>query len=751
MSGGSEPRTPRGGPLDVIGETERAINQTQGLEARSPDSVTKYSYDTGQQRRTGAQARAYEQRVLAAHPELSEEDVLVQLGETGLYAELTGAGREKRFRKYQNQIRDIHEGTGLGTPRALAQTKYNDTLATIRQAREGTGLGTPEDRAQAAYNDELTGERQTNRQETGSGLVQALEIYGETQSGYGNELPGPFIQYPGGAVSLDIGAVLDDVKQSKTGVTPHVGMVAGEEGIEARGSREEVFASRAESGFENLLTGNIPSLEELGAIEFQVGEVAERTLINTGEDIREGSPTQGKGPVVLGDPLGSYPGDIVGGLFGVGGSTVGSVTQFPVTASADLNVPGIHSPDTETLTDEGLTPTQASGGEANLLKTGGENFIRGATEHLGETLVLFSLPAAETAVGFGRGYLGEFGASRTVALESISDAHGARGGVSRFKTSPKEPTESAVAEMRARAAEQPDAVKQSADAESVLYHTTGEKFPGEVTVGEGASELPGLWTAADVNAVGLRNTAFGRGALTDRLPGLSDIFRPRKPDFLRGTDRIAAFEGDRIAGMPETAQGAAYEVRGPTGEALVRGLSRGEAKKLASTMEEAVVAPDTTTGGYQFLTSEAEPGTAYVRPTGSRTPELEAIFPPESEFIETVGGPRVNVAIGAREVNIPESISLGGKEFNVPGGGRTLHIGGERLPLDTFVRKEAPEAELLAAGEGTDSGVIETVGGYNSGRDIRILWVYAPERDARLIVSRRWWRAIQRPCFRPGQ
>jgi len=478
-------------------------------------------------------------------------------------------------------------------------------------------------------------------------------------------------------------------------VSPHVYMVADEEGLKARRHREEVFADRAEQGWEGLQRGELPSGAEAGAMWFQTAEAAEWAAADVGHDIREGSPTAGMGPEVLGDPIGSYPGLIAEGALGGVGAGVGAGAQWPVTAWADLNIPGYHSPDYETLAEDGRTPSQVSGGAGDMFVRGGERQLEYAKEHPGVTAAMFALPAAETGTKFVRGYRGASAADVTVPYRAITDESGAKGGISRFETRPGEPTSKAVSELSRRAADQPDAVKRAAGSEEVLYHTTGDRLPSELQVGEGASELPGLWVAGDANSVGLRGTAFGgrQGA------SLMDYLRPSRPDLSTSTDRVAGFQGDRIAGMPEWAQGAAYEVRGPGGEVLARGLGRGQAKARAAKIEGAEVAPDTSTAGYEFLSEGAEPGTAYVRPRGSRTPEQEAIFGPGSEFARTRGPVDVAVNVGGREVAIPESVTVAGREVSVPGGGRSFFVGGETLPMDFFRRAGEPAEGAPAAAE----------------------------------------------------
>jgi hypothetical protein len=74
-------------------------------------------------------------------------------------------------------------------------------------------------------------------------------------------------------------------------------------------------------------------------------------------------------------------------------------------------------------------------------------------------------------------------------------------------------------------------------------------------------------------------------------------------------------------------------VRGPGGEIQSR-FGPGEARAARVFADEigGERVPDPDTAGAQFFEGEAAEGTAYVRPTGDRTNELEAVFPPGSEF-----------------------------------------------------------------------------------------------------------------------
>lgn len=471
-----------------------------------------------------------------------------------------------------------------------------------------------------------------------------------------------------------------------TGVTPHAGMSLGddEEGWEARAKKERVMAERAEQGWEDVTSGDLPSVAEGGAMLFQGSEVTERLFTGTAHQIEEGSPTADMGPKIGNEHLGDVPGNVVGGLVGGVGMIPGAVGQLGPSAAADLTDP-------ETQTD-GQSPSEVVG-TGDMAVNVAESQWRMLEERPVSTGILLAAPAAEAVPKGIKGY--RAGRGRTIPYESITDASGARGGVSRFETSTDAPTSRAVSEVRSRAANQPDVVKEAAGSDSVLYHTTGQKLGKNLDVGEGASELPGLWTAPDANSVGLRSTDFGSS-----VRSWGESLKPRKPDLSTSPDRVAAFEGESIRGMPEWAQGAGYEVRAADGSVIKRGLGRGQAKKLAEeTGDGATVAPDQTTGGYKFLDEAAQDGSAYVRPTGSRTPELEAIYGPGTKFTQRTAGPDVNVRVG-------------GKEIDIPFTDRSFTYGGEKLPMDFYRRAgEAPdETGGLAESAGRGAGETSTAG-----------------------------------------
>ncbi|MFW5919668.1 MAG: hypothetical protein ACOCSF_05665, partial [Halanaeroarchaeum sp.] len=488
---------------------------------------------------------------------------------------------------------------------------------------------------------------------------------------------------------------MEQARASATEVTPHAGMSLGdnEEAWRARAKKERVMAERAEKGWESVTSGEPMSVEETAAVAFQGSEIVERMGTDTAHTIEEGSPTAGMGPEIGNERLGDVPGNVAGGIVGGIGMVPGSVGQFGPSAAADITDP-------ETKID-GENPSEIAG-PGNMAVNVGKSQIEMFGERPVSTAILFAAPGAEGAAKGVKGYrTGRSG--RTIPYESITDVSGARGGVSKFETPPDAPTSRAVSEVRSRAADQPDVVQEAAGSESVLYHSTGQNLGRSLEVGEGSSELPGLWAAPDANPVGLRSTSFG-----SRRTSLAESLKPRKPDLSTSPDRVAAFEGESIRGMPDWATGSGYEVRGAEGSVVSRGLGRGEAKSLAESVgDDATVAPDQTTSGYQFLDEGAQEGTAYVRPTGSRTRELEAIYGPGTQFAKRTAGPDVNVRVGGREVDIPFT-------------DRSVTVGGETLPMDFYRRAgERSPDETGGLAESAQSGAGDTASAADIGASYR--------------------------------
>lgn len=280
---------------------------------------------------------------------------------------------------------------------------------------------------------------------------------------------------------------------------------------------------------------------------------------------------------------------------------------------------------------------------------------------------------------------------RTVDLEDVTTEQGAKGELPKFDTDPSAPTSQAVREVSERAADNPDVVKQGTGGDSTLFHGTQSKFDKVFEVTEGASELPGLFVSPEASPIALQGLA--------KSADLSSL-KPRLPRPSGKSDRFLGLPGDTVKAMDEAATGAGYELRDTaTGSQVRGGLGRGEAKALAEGLDEVDVAPDQTTPGYEFLTEQADPGAAYVRPQGARTRELEAIFPPGSGFQKTG---TVGVRVGRR---------------TIPGTDRTIPFSGRTVPLDLFERAgddllDAEDAvdplESLQAGDAATAGSLSS-------------------------------------------
>lgn len=260
----------------------------------------------------------------------------------------------------------------------------------------------------------------------------------------------------------------------------------------------------------------------------------------------------------------------------------------------------------------------------------------------------------------------------TVDFEDITTKAGAGGALPSFDTDPDAPTAEAVEEVSERAQDNPDIVTQQTGG-STLFHGTRSDFDTSFEVGEGASELPGMFTSPEASPIALQGlgTDLSLSSLSPRLPQISGK-----------SDRFLALPGDRVDAMPPGATGAANAVRGPDGE-LITGLGRGEAKAIAADDPDFEVISDPTTSGAQFLTEQADTGTAFVRPRGSRTTELEAIFAPGSGF-QKVG--TVGVNVGRRQ--------FPGTDINVP-------LTGRQVPMDIFER--APDDADASDGDPLES------------------------------------------------
>ncbi|MCG1002863.1 MULTISPECIES: hypothetical protein [Halobacterium] len=701
-----------GSPVDVsLTESgQEAVAQTQqdlraaaaaatsgsGELARNTDATDFAAFDDA--------IAQIEQRVEEANPGTDAgEDFDVGINESGEYTVDTTEEYDQRQREQANEAiaeqarsegidperleaetgRDIDDDGTTTTSEQYLASQVNDAFDEDLQRGRDYELVEEDGSLQPEFTEEGLERLQSNQQPgpragprerteyVASGFLRsgdkALESIREGDlAGVGDALAGSFDD-----------AIINAARESATETTPHANMVVGsdEEAAEARANKEAVLAARAEQGWEDITSGRLPSTSEVGALLFQAGEVTERSITNAARTIEQNSPTHGMGPKVGNEALGSVPGNVVGGILGGIGMGIGAGLQVGPSTVADATDPDVKT--------DGQTPSEITGA-GDIASNVAESQVKMATQRPLSTAALFAAPAAEAGARAIKGY--RTGRGKVIDAERITTEAGAEGNVPEFRTSRDAPMSKAVREIRERAAEQPDIIQEGAGAERVLYHTTPERLGREVRVREGGSELPGLWAAPDANPVGLRNTNFGstsRSAL--------ESLRPRKPDLSTTPDRVAAIESSRIEGMPDWAQGSGYEVRGANGGVLQRGLSRGRAKKLAEQIPgDTTVAPDQTTGGYQFLDQQAEPGTAYVRPTGSRTTELEAVFGPETQLARTTEGPSVNVRFGGREIDVPFT-------------SRSMTIGGEITPVD-FYRRTAQKSSAETAST-TSSGV----------------------------------------------
>ena len=259
-------------------------------------------------------------------------------------------------------------------------------------------------------------------------------------------------------------------------------------------------------------------------------------------------------------------------------------------------------------------------------------------------------------------------AETVVDFEDLTSGRGIEGDLPEFETSPSAPTADAVGEVRRRAADQPDDLQRLADDgdravgetgaasdapdDSLLLRSEDDPLDNEFTAQRGNYELPGLFTSPDLSPLRLdiRGSESGFSLGLPRVRG-------------RG-EQVTAFPGDRIEGMPPSAAESRAGGRGP----------------------------DPETGGARFLEGEAEEGAAFVRATGDRSPELEAIFPPGSEFTQ-----RSQFAVRMQDDRlVPGSLferqrTPSDSDVDVAGGG-----GGDMFPAE-----ELPSTRISRGGDTT--------------------------------------------------
>lgn len=613
--------------------------QQSGIESGETPSGNRVTSDLARQ------ARDFERRLIQQENTIeSSEDVNIRFRGNRLVAERTGPGL-RRFAAIQYE-RFANMRPPRGAERAIRRSPGV-------QVSLPSGARRAVDRAPDAAQPELGGGPfGIGTNERLADIESSPDVFG---GDFGDTSP----------ATVSTGETVDATQQAREGALDYF-----------RGQREQAETGISPSAAMTVREGDTERAERLAAGEQRIFELAEegnlaaRTytggeiIQNIGGDVRAG--------VEYLSPLDRVP--VVGGGVerGIGGIAEGAFLlagQIPQAASAPL-IPG-----------QSQSPSELAGETVEGTQAGAENVARFAQERPIEaaTLVAFPYAVRGGTRAVRRGRSGTRNAE-TIDYADLTSERGARGQIPEFQEARAgEPTSRAVREVSERAADQPETLTRATESESAVFHTSGERLGSELRVGEGRSELPGLFTSPDVNPVGLRSTQLGdTGSVATSL-------RPTRPRL--SSDRIAMFRDPEIAGMPESARGAGYEVR-VGGERTAGGLGRGEAKSLAEGVEGAEVRPDVTTRGYRFLAEEADPGTAYVRPRGSRTPELEAIYPPESAFVESGSAPPLAARIGGREVSVPFT-------------DRSFTVGGERVPIDVYSRAETRRVGEARVGEAT--------------------------------------------------
>jgi hypothetical protein len=225
-------------------------------------------------------------------------------------------------------------------------------------------------------------------------------------------------------------------------------------------------------------------------------------------------------------------------------------------------------------------------------------------------------------------------ADARVDFEDVTSERGAEGDLPLFETDTDAPTGEAVDEVRQRAADNPDAVLDAVDEDRALFQSTEAELGPGFEARRGSSELPGLFTSPDASPLRLD---VGNEQSSSMLS--TNVRLPRLRDFTSRDDRLAAFPGDRVEGFPDDGTGSG---RVPDGDGGFE--------------------PDPDTSGARFLDEEAEEGTAFVRPEGARTTELEALFPPGSEFgqsgslaVDLPSGRTVPIDVFRRADDLPDA------------------------------------------------------------------------------------------------
>lgn len=393
------------------------------------------------------------------------------------------------------------------------------------------------------------------------------------------------------------------------GISPSARLsLTDEDAIEARAEKEQEILSWRDVDS----PGDVPAATA-GAL-FGAGQQIERGSIAASEGISDAVPSPEIGPQVGKEHLGEVPANMAGGSIAFGGMALGAAAQLPGSAAHDAQ---------EQLDGE-ATPTQEQGGTVDLAQNFGESQVEMAANYPVSTAAGFALPSASSIPASVRGMRATRGTSGRVRWDEITTEAGARGENPQFDTDTNAPTGRAIDELEGRMADQPETVRQEADG-GVLFHTTDQPFGGgRFEVGEGASEYPGLFASPEASPLGLRTRGVGRPSDGGETTfGLGD--------YSLQPEAAPAFRPRDLEGIPGDAAEPGYAVRGGDGEVIETGLGRAEANRIADEVDGDRV-PDPTTEGYEFMTEQAPTETGMVRPPGDRTPEMEAVFAPDSEF-----------------------------------------------------------------------------------------------------------------------
>jgi hypothetical protein len=333
--------------------------------------------------------------------------------------------------------------------------------------------------------------------------------------------------------------------------------------------------------------------------------------------------------------LGGGAAAVTVGLPSTLGSGISTGTDITINAGETINEQGIArgSADiADTTADVGLRASRA--GAQALQKRPFETIGRGigalAIDTIAGTAAVRSLEFGTTVA---RARVQARGGPK-VDLEDLTPQQReliAQDGVAKFATSRTAPTKTAVAETRARARNVPKQLDDVVEADQVTFRSETSRLPKEFAAEVGEFELPGLYTGPDLSLLRFdQSSGFYGSGVSLRLPRL--FAQP---------ERVSAFETRNISGLPRDAAEAGFAVRDAAGDIVERFLPTLEGAKQARRLEEAIDGqriPDPATAGAQFLDQTEDLKTAFVRATGDRTREAEAIFPPGAEFERVTTG-----------------------------------------------------------------------------------------------------------------